>query len=530
MNVVAFVIALTAAAQVAGQTPPTPATAPSGAQVPNTRVGVEAQALSVTLDDVIRKALENNADVTIARIDTQIAAENIRLARGVYDPRLLPVVSFQRAVNASASALGGAVNGRVETNQAIAGVQIAGRTPWAGGSFNVDFTETRNTTSNQFAKLNPQFPSTFGISYTQPLWRDRTIDAERRDILLSQRAADLTHAQLTQSLMDQLMLVEQGYWEVVFAVRNLDVQNSALEQARQQVASNERQSREGTLAPIDVVEAATQVENFRQTVAVSEQALTEAENRLKLLMLTNRGAAEWNQPLVPASPVDRATPDLTVEQAIALALTRRPELAASDTARAQNDIDRRFFEDQTKPQVDLVGGATLAGLSGGRVTATDATIPSFLVGTYGTSLGNLFASRFPTAVVQIQMDLPLRNTAARANVARTELTATRLARERDQLEQSIAAEVRNAMQAVQSTRDRFAAAAAAGRNALEQYESERRRFDSGISTVFLVLQRQSALVAAQAREARARADLNQAIALLDRAVGGTLERYGVSVR
>lgn len=530
MTAIALLMALAIASQSQPQTAPPPPAVPAASQTAAARVGVDAQTLPVTLDDVIKRALENNADVAIARIDTQIAAESIRVARGVYDPRLLPLVSFQRAVNASASALGGAVNGRVETNQTIAGVQFAGLMPWQGGSFNVDFTDTRNATSNQFAKLNPQYPSAFSVSYTQPLWRDRSIDAERRAILLSQQAADLTRAQLTQSLMDQLMLVEQAYWELVFAVRNLDVQNAALEQARQQVASNERQAREGTLAPIDVIEAATQVENFRQTVAVSQQALTEAENRLKLLMLTNRAAAEWNQPLLPANAVDRSAPELTVDQAVALALQRRPELAASDTAKAQNEVDRRFYDDQTRPQLDLVGGATLAGLSGGRVSATDATIPSFLIGTYGTSLGNLFASRFPTAVVQLQMDLPLRNTTARANVARTELNATRLARERDQIEQSIAAEVRNAMQAVQSTRDRLAAAASASRNALEQYESERRRFDSGLGTVFLVLQRQSALVAAQAREARARADLNQAIALFDRAVGGTLERYGISVR
>ena len=65
--------------------------------------------------------------------------------------------------------------------------------------------------------------------------------------------------QLTQVLMDQLTLVEQAYWELVFAVRNLDVQTTALAQAQSQVASNERQAREGTLAPIDVVEAQIQV-------------------------------------------------------------------------------------------------------------------------------------------------------------------------------------------------------------------------------------------------------------------------------
>ena len=107
--------------------------------------------------------------------------------------------------------------------------------------------------------------------------------------------------------------------------------------------------------------------------------------------------------------------------------------------------------------------------------------------------------------------------------------STQIARQRQQLEQAIEAEVRNTLQAVGSAQMRLDAAASARRNALEQYESERRRFESGLSTVFLVLQRQTSLVTAQALELRARADLNQAIASLERAVGGTLERHGVKL-
>jgi hypothetical protein len=47
--------------------------------------------------------------------------------------------------------------------------------------------------------------------------------------------------------------------------------------------------------------------------------------------------------------------------------------------------------------------------------------------------------------------------------------------------------------------------------------------------VFLVLQRQTTLVTAQAREVRARADLNQAIAIFDRSVGATLTQHGITV-
>ena len=145
--------------------------------------------------------------------------------------------------------------------------------------------------------------------------------------------------------MDQLTLVEEAYWDLAFAARNLEVLNSALGQARAQVESNERQATQGTLAPIDVVEAQTQVSRFEQTVASGQQALTAAENRLKRLMLANRTAPAWNQPLVPGDLADRTAPPQGLAEAVALALNRRPELKSLDITLAQNEIDQTFFRE-----------------------------------------------------------------------------------------------------------------------------------------------------------------------------------------
>ena len=530
------------------------------------RVGVGEAPLSITLGDAIRMTLEQNNDVAIARMDTNVARQNVLAALGVYDPRITPNFAYERTVSANTSAIGGATEGRLERTEISGGAGMFGRTPWGGGRFTIDFSSSRLDTSNQFARLNPEFPAAFTASYTQPLFRNRAIDTDRRTILLARRAVDLTDAQLLQVVMDQLTLVEEAYWDLAFAARNLDVLTSALEQARGQVASNERQAKEGTLAPIDVVEAQTQVSRFRQAVASAQQALTEAENRLKRLMLADRNAAAWNRPIVPVDLAERTAPSLGLEEAVKLALVRRPELKALDSSRAQNEVDRAFFRDQTKPQLNLVGGTTLSGLSGDPLSTTSeppvggnsdaallarlnelsmragltplptpppssgSTVPQFFVGGYGTSLSNLFARRFPTAIVQLQVDLPLRNQTARANLARAEIQSTQLARRRQALEQAIESEVRDTLQAVRSSEQRLEAAASARRYALEQYESERRRFDSGISTVFLVLERQTALVTAQASELRARADLNQAIAQLERAVGSTLEWHGVKLQ
>jgi HAE1 family hydrophobic/amphiphilic exporter-1 len=545
--------------------PPSSTPMPGGEPVPvqlPARVGVADGVDALTLDAAIQLTLEQNNDVEVARLEVSGARQQVRAAEGVFDPRVIPNFSYEHANTANASSLGGATQGRVTQKELFGGVQFAGRSPAQGGEFAVDFTQARLETSNQFSRLNPQYPALLNFSFTQPLFRDRAIDQERRQILLSKKNVDLTDSQLRSVVIEQLTLVEQAYWDLVFASRNLEVQSSALAQARGQVASNERQVQAGTLAPIDVVEAQTQVSRFELTVASAQQSLTEAENRLKSLMLRDRTAPQWNKALTPTDTADRPTPAIGVDEAMKMALARRPELLASDATLARNDIDRKFFENQSLPQVNLIGGYALRGLSGASLPvttdplsgsdaaffarlnelallagltpldppqSTTSTVPSFFVGGTGTSLANLFDRRFQTALIQVQMEIPLRNRTAQANVARNGIQRQQLERQRRQLEQIIEAEVRNTLQAVQSAERRLAASASAQRNAREQYESERRRFESGLSTVFLVLERQTTLVTTQATELRARADLNQAIALFHRAVGGTFEQHHVTL-
>ena len=334
------------------------------------RVGVGEGVESLTLEAAIRLTLEQNNDVEVARLEISGARQLVRAAEGVFDPRIIPNFSYERANTANASSLGGATQGRVTQKELFGGLQFAGRSPQQGGEFLIDFTQTRLETSNQFSRLNPQYPSALNFSFTQPLFRDRTIDQERRQILLAKKNVDLTDSQLRSVVTEQLTFVEQAYWDLVFASRNLEVQTSALAQARGQVASNERQAEVGTLAPIDVVEAQTQVSRFEQTVASAQQSLTEAENRLKSLMLRDRTAPQWNRAITPADMTDRPTPAITVDEAMKLALARRPELSGSDASIARNDIDRRYFENQALPQVNLIGGYTLRGLSGASLPVT----------------------------------------------------------------------------------------------------------------------------------------------------------------
>jgi outer membrane protein TolC len=496
------------------------------------RVGVDvANQLSLTIDEAIRLALQNNNDIDASRNDVQIAEFNLRGARGVYDPLLASENYYESLTTPVASAIGGAVNGSVTQTRYFGSLGVTGFSPKFGGSYSALFDSTRSETSNTNALLNPQFPTTLTFTYTQPLFRNLFFDDNRRQIEIRKKNLSLTDAQFRQRAIEVIAQVERAYWDLVFALRNLQVQIDAVKQARVQLESNQRQVAKGILAPIDIVAASTQITTFEQNVYTAQEDVTRAENTLKTLMLPDRTTDVWSRAITPVSPVSLEPPRVGVEVAIAEALKSRPEISQLETSSEINKIDERYFRDQTKPQIDLVGSYSAQGLAG---TLTPegirrGTVPANLVGGYRDSLGNLIARDYPSYRVGVTISLPWGNSVARANLGRTLVEGNKIKNTREQTEQVIEAEVRNAAQALRSSEARLSAALATRQSAEQLYESEERRFRAGTTTFFLVQQRQTELLTARSRELQAQTDLNKAISEFQRATGTTLTANNVSV-
>jgi outer membrane protein TolC len=164
------------------------------------------------------------------------------------------------------------------------------------------------------------------------------------------------------------------------------------------------------------------------------------------------------------------------------------------------------------------------------VFSTTSGAPPFLVGGYGQSLSELTSGSFTSAQVGVQISVPLRNRTAIAALAVSNAEGRRLKAQRQQVEMAVEQDVRNALQTASSADDRLDAAVTARKYAEQQYASEQRQFQAGTSTVFLVLQRQTDLIAARTREVRAGADLKEARASLDRATARTIEAHGIQIK
>lgn len=500
------------------------------------RVGVNASnQLTLTVGEAIKLALENNNDIDVSRTTAKIAEFSVRAARGGYDPALTSESFFENRSTPTASVIGGARNGLVTLKTLSSTVGIGGLSGFAGGRYNLNFTNSKTNTSNSNATLNPQYPTLLGFSYTQPLFRGRSFDLAKRNLTIAKKNVDLTDAQFRQRASDVVAQVEQAYWDLVYALRNLQVQIEAVKQARLQLESNQRLVEKGVLAPIEAVAASAQVATLEQSVYSAQALATSTENNLKTLMLPDRTNDSWAKAIVPVSPVDIAVPSLPLQEAVSSALANRPEIAQLETTSEINKVNEKYFRDQTRPQVDLTSSYSAQGLAGGLTPASvnpstgALRVPDQFIGGYNKSLDNLFSNDYPTYRVGLTISLPFGNRTARANLGITLAEGRIIRNNRAQAEQEIEAEVRNTLQNLKSAEARLQAAVASRSLAEQLYESEQRQFRNGTTTMFLVFQRQNELVAAKGRELQAQTDLNKAVSTFHRVTGNTLKANNVDV-
>ena len=522
----ALLAAVVSGAGVAAQqrTPPPPL-APRAGVTP----GLETR---LTLEELVELVLKQNPGIQAARIDRESAALGLQAARGLFDPQITADSSYEQRVTPVSSTLAGAPDGRLEDKTLLFAPTIAGLMPWGGGTYTSTFSSSRAVSDNAFVPLRPQYPTYLSITFTQPLMRNRGIDQGRRQLQVAQVNQALTDAQFRQQVTDIVTAATLAYWDLSFAIENLDVQQDGLTEAREQVAANRRMADAGLLSRMDVIEAEAQVAIFEGNAAVAQTILTRTENALKALMLPDRASPLWSHAVTPVTPPSAQPVTMSVDQAVRLALANRPERTALDRSADINAIDTQFHRGQAQAQVDLIGGYTMQGLAGQPVALPGidpSTIPDFLIGGYGTSLGLMFERDFPVAHIGLRLTLPIWNRTAEANVALSLAAGRRLALQKAQLEQSIESDVRNALQTLRSAEAQLAAAVAGRDAAAQQYDSEERRLASGLSTVYLLFQRHSALVSARGRENQARTELSKATMEFERVTGTTLERHGISI-
>jgi len=479
----------------------------------------------LSLDEAIEIALRRNLSLVIDRYTRRQFQLGIDQAIGnTFDTLLQVSGGWSESTSPAATALAGA-NVTQSESQSL-NTSVAQIDP-IGGRTTLSFNNSRSETNSTFALLNPSYTASLGLSYQLPLLRNFGTLPTRRGVLIARLQDSSNRAFFEQQVSSTIQQVENAYWDLVEARDQLGVAEEALSLAEELHRRNRVQVDVGTLAPLELVQSEANIAIRQEEIIQARTNLGNAEDNLRLLLNLAQGET-WETEIVPETDpqIERIEPE--VADAIAIALTERPELAQQRLAVEQLDIDARFFANQVRPRLDLSASYNVAGL-GGDVLVTDpasgdtVTIP----GGWDDAIQQVRDRDFDNWSLGLFLSLPLQNRAARAQKVSAGLELDKGKTQLTQLEQQIITEVRAAVRRVRAAAQQIESATVSERLQEKNLDAEEKRYENGMSTSFQVTQIQEDLTRAKSRKVNAVASYRRALADYYRTVGRLLEETGV---
>src|SRR5215468_115846 len=539
--------------------------------------------LDISLQDAIELALQNSLDIEVARYNVWFADTDILntegggIGRGTlgaslpYSPASVPFLSFDPKVTGTISfeSLVAPVNNPlsqgtgvsttaiglpIHTNQYNFGISQSFS---PGTTVSLNWDNARNSSGSAFNAFNPSVQSSLYLNIQQPLLNGFGTFVNRRNIMISKNNRKIADLAFTQQAITTVTNTINAYWELAYARENVNVQQQAVTVAEKLYNDNKKQLEIGTMAPLDVTRAESELATDRQNLIVAQTVQLQNQQILKNAISKNPLAANFvNVEIIPTDMPTKpeAIEAPSFEQAVSEAFAKRPDVQELAINILNGQIDLSATRNALLPTATLTAQYGSVGLSGNQSTFTTATIagapivdatgtpngagfvpatqitPTGVVkGGFGDAMSSVFHNNFPDYNVQLSVTVPIRNRSAQADNQRAILTQRQLEAQMQQLKNSALLEVRNTYIALEQDRARVDAAAKARELQQQTFDAEQKKYQLGASTVYLVIQTQRDLIAAQGTELRALTDLVEAKANYERALGRTLEVNRVTI-
>jgi len=493
--------------------------------------GAGAAERTLTLTEAVTLALQRNEDLVIERHASTAARARLSGARGAYDPRLTLDGGWRKAREPFNSSFSGAPAGEIaaELETSEAGVSLRQLLP-TGGEIALRGSGGRETTDGTLAWLSPAHATRAGVELRQPLLRDRSIDPVRLSVRVAHAGRRRAAASLRRTVTETLAAVETAYWNLASIRLGVNVREQAVRLAEEQLAETRTRVSGGVAPQSELAQPRAELERRRADLLAQREALTHADNALKLLVLSDADEAVWSESLVPVDSVALAVGPVDVAAALSRALATRAELAEREAELARRHAETAFARDGRWPALDAVVSYDRFGLSGSRNAAgSGAPVPPRLDGQLGRSFDVLGDGDFDAVRVALVLELPILNRTARAEATAARSVESQAEAALAKTRKAIRAEVLDAAARLELAGQRIEATRS-GREAAEiQLSAERDRYATGLSTNFLVLTRQNDLSRARLDEISALTDYRTARTEMGRATGALIEGRGIEI-
>jgi outer membrane protein len=532
--------------------------------------------MSLTLQDCVALALENNLDIGVQRYLPWIADTSILTALSGtgtnlnFDPRFTGSASFgNSATPVSNPFLSGANAGlsAVTTHTDTANFSY-NQGFYPGTNFTVTMNNTHQSSNSTAFTFNPSVQSTLTVAVTQELLNGFGILPNKRFILIAQNSRKISDLAFQQLVITTITAVQDDYWNYVFTIKNIGVAQQALNAAQTLYDSNVKQEKIGTMAPLDVTTAKAQVATAQTQLIQAQTQKRQAE--VVLLSVITKNPLEQGLSKVEIVPTDDTfIPDVVenigLDDAVKEALANRPDYRQFPLTLNSDDITARATKNALLPTFNVTGQYGWTGLAGHQtITSGGATIPGEFVAdlndpivnaagtpvfpntfvgvpattpvttsTKITGLTDVFSqigsNQFPSYLLAFSLIVPIRNRAAQANNIAAILQQREDTVQLQRQQNAVVLDVHTAQIQLEQARASLTSAIETTELEKESYEAEQKKLQLGTSSNLLVIQALNAFTSAGGVEAQARVTLVEAKVNFDRAMGRLLNVSNIQI-
>jgi outer membrane protein len=389
-----------------------------------------------------------------------------------------------------------------------------------GTSYSLTLNGQRQSSTQEHLRFNPASVTRFALGVNQPVLNGLGRLYNERYIIVARNNTDVAEHVFRQQVINTVVAVENAYWDLAALQQSVRVAEQSLAVAEQLFKDNKIRLDVGTMSPLDVTSAESEVAARARdlTVARTNVQFQEAtlKNMLAKTVSTELDAAQIM--IMDPMPEPKQADIPQLEVALANALETRPELKQADINLKNQDISVRFTEKNLLPSLSVFGFYAGSGLKGDNAAGSSGIADAF---------GQSFDGTNPEYAGGFSVGIPLRNRAAQADNLRSQLETNQLLINQQKSRNTISMEVRKAIIGLAQGKAQVEAAHKAASLAREIWEGEKVKLEEGASTSYQVILRERDYYGAQQAEVAAMVAYAKAMVEMDRARGITLDKNNI---
>lgn len=569
--------------------------APNLTNTPKIDQLVQDGKLMLSLDDAISLALENNLDIRIQQYQTVWLAETQLLkakAGGIPQPAsaqqvqlgLPPSVSFDPIISTGTGNPSGIswyrqvtpvnqifTSGFGTTSQAFSEIFYSANYDFGytqgfhtGTSISLQWQNNRASTNSPGYLFNPGVTSTLSFTVSQPLLNGCCRLPNTRYIIEQKNSLKIASAQFKQAVITDITTTSNDYWELVYDRESVKVEEQAVSVSQKLYDDNKKQLEIGTMAPLDVVTAESQLASDKSNLVAAQTATLVQQTKL-LNDITKNPVAQnlGNIEIVPTTPIQ--SPEVVETSPLNDLLTEawqnRPEMTVSNLTLENDKLEVKATRNALLPSLNLFGQYVGTGLAGVNVSAetgaaelatpqatssllapsllSEGVLPSLPVAYassdptsvtgVGTALRNMINASSPSYGAGVNFSMTIRNRSAQADSARAMLGERQQEVSIQQLKNTIFVNVRQSQVQLEQDRVQVAATSEAQKLAQQSLDGEQKKYQLGSSNSYNVVLKARDLANAQLTQLRAEVNLTEAMITFNQAMGRTLDASKITL-